>query len=207
MMITAIEPTKKGRFSIFLEGEFYCSLHGDILASSQLKCGQSIEICEVEDLYRESQLKITKDRALRLLSQRSYCSGGLYRKLVEYSDEEAAQAAVERMEELGLLDDEDYARRFASDCISLKGYSRKRTFQAMLEKGIDRDTAENALEMLDADDSHAVGELLRKKYYARIAKGDPRERDRVIAALTRRGFAYGEIRRALELLEEELPEG
>lgn len=125
MTVTDIAPTKRGRYGVFVDGEFYCSLHADF--AYKLSIGGEVLQETLDELYRESQYKITRERALKLLGQRAYTEQGLYEKLLSYADEQSAAAAVARMVELGILNDADYARRFASDCVKLKGFSLGRT--------------------------------------------------------------------------------
>ena len=61
-----------------------------------------------------------KSLALQHLSRRSMSAKQLKDKLKERVGEEAADMAVERMAELGYLDDADYAGRLARDLTNLR---------------------------------------------------------------------------------------
>lgn len=206
MRITDFSATKKGRIALFVDGEFYCSLHLDIFAATSLEVGTEVNALQLESLRERSEETVTRERAIRLLSARSYTVQGLYEKLLAYSDEDCASAAVTRMIELGLLDDEDYARRYASDCLKLKGWSRKKTKQSLLQKGIDRELAEETLAAFaDEDDTGeepAIAALVLKKYRSRLE--DEQGVRKTIDALLRAGFRYDDIRRVLENLAEDL---
>ncbi|MFR9159980.1 MAG: hypothetical protein ACLVJ8_06130 [Ruthenibacterium lactatiformans] len=65
----------------------------------------------------------------------------------------------------------------------------------LAEKGIDRDAVDTALAELAPDETQACRALIEKNYGRRLREGG---RDKVIAALARRGFSYGAIRAALE---------
>jgi regulatory protein len=162
-LCTAIEKTKKGRFSVFVDGEFVCALHADVFSRSSIAVGRELEPDYLEELRLESEERITKDRALRLLSARSYTRRGLVEKLRLYSDAETAEAVAGRMEELGLIDDADYARRYAEECVSRKGFSLYRARQALLEKGIDRDVAEEALAEYEEEPEAAIATIIERK--------------------------------------------
>ena len=203
MRITDIRPvkSKKNRYSIFLDDEFFCSLHVDILLGSRLECGREISEEEITHLHRQSEEKITRERALRLLGARSYTKHGLYEKLLAYADEDCAAAAVARMEELGLLNDEDYARRYAADCRNLKGYAPRRIAQELARKGIDRDTAEAVLEEMDDDPEPAIAQVIVRKYLRNLH--DEKGAQRIIGALARMGYAFGDIRTVIAHLQED----
>ena len=198
--VTDIQPTRKGRYSVFLDGEFYCALHVDIFAVAHLRIQQLAALTDMEALWRRSEMKITKDRALRLLSQREYASGRLRRKLMEYSDQEAADEAVARMQELGLVDDYDYALRYTRDCYNLKGYSRSRAKQALIERGVPREIVQQVLEEIEYDAEALIWQQLQGRYARRMQQ--PENYDKVAAALLRRGFSSADIHRAMREFAE-----
>lgn len=201
MLVTAIEQTKRGRFSIFVEGEFVFALHADIYLTANLQPGAAVTPERLEELRDASEARITRERALRLLSGRSYTQQGLYRKLCERADEQYAAAAVARMIELGLLDDADYARRYAADCVNLKGFSHRRTAQELARKGIDRDIIEQVLEARDDDPQLAIAGLLKRKYWRHLE--DEKGIAKATNALVRLGYSFGDIRAVLANLAED----
>ena len=66
---------------------------------------------------------------------------------------------------------------------------------------MDREIALQAAGEPETDDAALALELLRKKYYNRLQTEE--DRRRVRAALARRGFGGGDIRRAMEAFGEE----
>ncbi len=201
MCITDIRLTKRGRMSIYVDGEFTCTLHTDIYATSKLEVGQEITSQRLEELFGLSQEKIAKESALRLLSQRSYTAKGLRDKLAKHADQESAQTAVARMEELGLVDDADYARRYAAYCLKTKGYSIRRTAQALREKGIHRELAQEVLSEIEIDPELAVARVVLRKYMRYLE--DEKGVNKTINALARLGFAYEDIRRVVSNLQKD----
>jgi len=201
MLITDIGQTKKGRYSIFCDGEFYCSLHADVFAPSRLKTGAEIARGELDALHRRSELKITTDRALRLLSVRSYSAHGLRQKLAAYTDEESADAATARMAELGYINDLDYARRLCTDCINRKGFSAYRAKQALREKGIAREIIEQVMDERDDDPEPQIAAVVLRKYMRFLE--DEKGFAKTTNALLRLGYRHGDIRRVLENLMED----
>lgn len=116
------------------------------------------------------------------------------------------------MDELGLLNDEAFARRAAEWLLS-KNKSRSEILRWMDGRGVDRDLARQALEeayeerQADAPeglgpDGAAALRLVEKQYAAKLAAG---KKQNVLAALARRGFSSGDARRAVELWLEEHP--
>ena len=79
-----------------------------------------------------------EEKALYLLEHRAHSKKELENKITRAEfDREAARSAVEHMEELGLLNDEDYARRLANELFTRKKFGARRVKQELRQKGID----------------------------------------------------------------------
>lgn len=201
MEVTGIERTRRGRYSVYLDGEFFCALHPDVFAASGLRAGVGVTGEEMEALSRESEGRITRERALRLLGQRAYTERGLYDKLRERANERDAAAAVARMKELGYLDDRDYAHRYAEEVTRTKGFSRLRVEQELLRRGVGREIIDETLGLLEEEPRQAIARVIRRKYLRCL--GDEKGVQRTIGALTRLGYRYGDIREVIANLQED----
>ena len=105
------------------------------------------------------------------------------------------------MEELGLVNDENYARRLAHDLIYLKKLSVRGAKYKLMEKGIDRELCEEILEEFDVDPVEQLVELIERKYADKL--DDEKGRRRTVAALQRLGYSWGDIKSALAEFEED----
>lgn len=203
MVLTRIETTRQGRVALFVDGEFRCSLHPDVFALSRLQVGAAVAPEQLARLEEQSQWQSAKSLALRLLSARSYTAHTLYCKLAaKCENQEVARAAVARMEELGLIDDRDYALRYVRDCMNLGKLAPQTVRYKLQELGIAEQYIEEALaqfEELDLQDR--ILSILHKKYPAALQ--EEKIRRRAIAGLGRMGYRYDDIRRALRAMEEE----
>lgn len=198
--LTQIKETKKGRLALFLDGEFVFSLDEETFARANLHEGDELESWQVEDLRKQSDTRRALDKAMDYLSLRDHASGELYQKLCRKFDAPSAAYAVARAGELGLLDDAGFARRRAAELLR-KRKSRREILTDLAAKGIDRDTAAEAVEALyECDEEGENPELataralVQRHYAAKLAAG---KRDQVAAALARRGFSHTIIREAL----------
>jgi regulatory protein len=113
-----------------------------------------------------------------------------------FAEEEIA-AAIERLIELGELDDERFARRYAEDKRELSGWGGERIREALMRRGIDRDLIETALESESRlDQVERAAGLLAGRGPALVTEA---ERARALAFLARRGYelevAHEAIRR------------
>lgn len=198
--LTQIKETKKGRLALFLDGEFVFSLDEDTFAGANLHEGDDLEPWQVEELRKQSDTRRALDKAMDYLSLRDHAAGELYQKLCRKFDEHSAAYAVARAGELGLLDDAGFARRRAAELLR-KRKSRREILRDLAAKGIDRDTAAQAVEALyepgeDGEDPEeaAARALVERQYAAKLAAG---KREQVAAALARRGFSHAIIRAVL----------
>ena len=125
------------------------------------------------------------------------------RKHGAYLPPETVEQVVQRLRELGLLDDLDYGRRLAADLLNLRGYSLGRVRQTLYQRRLDKETIDQVMgELSEIDQIAPIVALVNKKYLQKLR--EPRGREKVAAALQRRGYRYDEIREALSQVTEGL---
>ena len=145
-----------------------------------------------EDKYRAAL-----DMAAKQLSYRALSAKMLRDKLLAKGhDEEAADYA------LALLNDMLFAESVVRG-YTRKGYGAARIRQELTRRGIDRDTAEAAMQTFSPDEAQMLA-LLEKRLHGDVS--DRKEVEKAVAALQRRGFAWNDIKRALETYGSSLPE-
>lgn len=139
---------------------------------------------------REQALKT----AANVLQYRQRSARALYERLLEKEiAPEDAEYAVERLKQLGYLNDGEYAALLVRE-LSGRGYGPRRIRQTLREKKLEPETVEAAMETCQTDP-----EQLRRYVESRL-KGqtaDRRSLKRVSDGLCRRGFSWEDIRRAL----------
>lgn len=175
---------------------------------SSYRVGGEITPEQWEALLTRSQYNRARERALYLLGLRDYACAELEQKLHTEATPEIAAAVVERLREVGLLDDGQYAARLARHLAQYKQYPRRRIQQELRRRGLPEEMAASAAEEAECDDLQQALALLEKKYYNKL--NTPEDRRRVTAALVRRGFRFGTIRQAMEAVsgadDEEITE-
>ena len=150
-----------------------------------------------EDKYRAAL-----DMAAKQLSYRALSAKMLRDKLLAKGhDEEAADYALAWLTERSMLNDELFAESVVRG-YTRKGYGAARIRQE-LSRGIDRDPAEAAMPTFSPDEAQMLA-LLEKRLRGDIS--DRKEIEKAVAALQRRGFAWNDIKRALETYGSSLPE-
>ena len=69
--ITGLEKTKRGRYSVFVDGEFLWSLDGETLLKSRVRPGAVLEYAYLEEVKAQSDAVGCREKALTLLGQRA----------------------------------------------------------------------------------------------------------------------------------------
>lgn len=97
--------------------------------------------------------------ALRLLAARSYSEKAMREKLLLRSDLELAQKTIERLYELKLLNDREFAENFVSSQRRMKPISNTALMYKLRQKGVNPNDSAG---LLEEDEDSACLELLSK---------------------------------------------
>lgn len=209
MKITSIEKTKKGRYSIFADGEFVFSVSADQIISDKIHIGKEVDTDDLREILSNSQRMYAKQKALNLLSARSYTRKGLGDKLLQVADEGVVTEILDYFESIGYINDEDYAVRKANDLYNLKKYGKSRVISALIAKGINKELAISVAEKRQPED---IGEklysVLERKYSRVFEDIEDRQdyykkRMKVQGALVRMGYGYDDINSAIQRFLDE----
>lgn len=200
MLITDIRARRKAMSALYIDGEFAMELDTATLEENGITPGMSITDEELKELIDKSGLKRAKSKALYLLSYRDHSRKELKDKIKRNCDEKSAELAVERMEELGLIDDESFAEKYASELLFVKKYSVRRTEYELMQKGIDRILCDEIIERLEPDERQLIASLIDKKYFKKL--GDEKGRRQTVVALQRLGYRYEDIRAVIGDFDE-----
>lgn len=197
--ITDITKTKKGLNALFSENGFLFSVDDMLLAQYKIKTGSCFSQQELTLLYEKSNTNKAVQKAYNLLSYRSHSRSELYTKLCRNFDADCAEAACDRMENLGLINDEEYCKAKAEYLINVKKCSLGETRAKLLTLGINKDIIECCIQLYDSDvQAENLRYIIEKKYYSKLDQPQ-----KVIAALMRKGFGYSDIKSALRSMEIE----
>ncbi len=199
MKITYISEYKGDTWEVGLDGGGKFYVNRSVVEDFSLREGMNITSTALEQIKDADVLRKAKKRALYLLGERSMCRGELLSKLTRSYGEEIADEAVEYVEELGYIDDEEYAPKLADYLIRRKRWGIYRAKREMIHRGLDAELVENTLaEFSEEELDEELTELIEKKYSSKLANYD--DRRRTIAALMRRGYSYSSIKRCIEAL-------
>lgn len=110
---------------------------------------------------------------------------------------------ITRYQEAGLLNDLAYAEARARSLMS-RGVAGRSIRMKLIEKGVDADTIDQALEALTEEardpELHAAIKLARRRRLGPFADPDKREshKEKHLAAMARSGFSYDMAKRVIE---------
>jgi regulatory protein len=124
---------------------------------------------------------------------------------------DVAAAVLDRMTEVGLIDDHAYAQMLVRSQQVGRGLAKRALARELRTKGIDDDLAQEALASIsDADERSRARELVDKKLRAMNGLGIEVQTRRLAGMLARKGYSpnltYAVIRDAIADAPEHLPD-
>ena len=200
MTITA-QQGRGRKIHILIDGEYRLTVTRDFWEGQNIRSGDEIDDAEFAAFCEAAGSCRAFNAAVDLLSRRDHSAKELERKVARRSGSEFARGAVERLEELGYVNDERYARSLAAELYERRGMGKRRIEQELRERGVSRDIASACVEELDGDDVERITALLNTKFAGRFS--DEKGRRRTFAALTRLGYGCSDICSAMRQADEE----
>lgn len=199
----AAKPDRAGRYALRFSDGSTMRLYRQTVEDFGLYTGLELDQGQMEALREAAGQMSAKMRAVRIVTASNVSKRDLRQRLIQKGEDPGqADAAVQWMEDLKLVDDRETAAQIVRGC-ALKGYGIARAKQALYEKRIPKEYWEDALEDYP-DQTESIVAFLRSRLGT---DADERSRKRAIDALIRRGHSYGDVRQALRQLELEIPEG
>ena len=202
MVITDITVTKRGRYSLFVDGDFLFSVDGQTVLEYGLKKGLEVDCGFLDELQSACLEKKARDKAMDLLSRRPYGERELIDRLAKDFPRPLCAALCATLRDAGLIDDRAFAGQLCEEYGQLRGFSARRIKQELYKRGFDRELIEELCAPDEEEEVARARRLIEKSYLRKLGmEGGP---DKVRAALSRQGFSYGTIREAMrEYITEE----
>lgn len=228
MKIEKLEPSrhKQGRWLVWLDDASLVRVGEGDVVSLGLYAGKELTDDEAAALIAAGERSRLMERAVGLLAQRPMSRKELldklcapprpkrekypYDKLDDAPDPEVlqvqrealrerAEAVADRLADLGLLNDEEYARA-VSRHYAAKGYGPRKIRDELYRRGVPREFWEGALKEREPDEGQ-LEKLARQK----LRDGEPTRENlkKVSDYLARRGYGWEEISGALDRIREE----
>lgn len=200
MEITLLRQYKGKTYEVELDSERRLYLHIDIVVDFGLKTGMQIERDELKKIIYASNFRRAYEYSLYCLDYRDYSAEDLYQKILNtYKSEKLCLAVIKKLTEAGIIDDRRYAEKLARKLVESKKYGYRRAKREILLKGIDEETAEEALDRYSDIYYSNLMELLEKKHCRFLTdRTDRKSIEKVKNALVRYGYGFDDINSAVK---------
>lgn len=196
MVIRELKPSKRvqGRWLAVLEDGSILRVGEKEVIDFALYAGKELTEDEAQVIVEAARRTGLKEKTINLLARKPMSRRELERKLGEWeASEEETVAICDRMEELGFLNDGEYAARLVRH-YSAKGYGERKLRDELYRRGIPREFWEEALARAE-DSAGAIDAFIEKKLAGKTV--NQKELKKVSDALARRGFSWSDISNAL----------
>lgn len=192
LTITAIEPQKrrKGRYNIYVDGEYVASLGAEAIIKAGIKAGAAISQKALDDAVLADNIQYAFDSAITLLAHGMRTQGDLEQRLRGRGIAEAAIApALDKLESYGYVDDMVYAREFVRSDIASGRWGRMAVAHRLREKRLPREVIDQAMLSYTEEEERRNAKRQLESLQSK-STGDKRQaRQKAYAALARRGFS------------------
>ena len=199
MKVTDITPQKhnKSRVSVYLDGKSAFSLDEVDAYRLKIKIGSVLTDEDVERCNLESNLSKAISKAADILSRKPATAYEITVKLRDKGyDDSVIFVAVAELEELGYINDYDYANLYL-DYAEEKCYGKKKIRYELENKGVDPHIIEDVLAQRENTDSAGLAQRIYEKY-GNVDMSDMKMRSRVSRYLVSRGFDFSEVNDAVK---------
>lgn len=154
-------------------------------------------------LLRERSYPFAMEKAVALLAMRPRTEKELREALKRNAyPEHTIERVLARMNEAGYINDSDFADQWTASRIG-KGMGIQRIRMELRQKGIDASEIDRAFASIDEEDRSAGALKAARKAANGKNLSDPKDRQKVLAALARRGYDYSSARDALSAVMDE----
>jgi regulatory protein len=176
-----------GRARVWVDGEFWAEIDAEVAAERGLREGVALDPEELEEVRVAGERTLAMNRALHFLGYRARSRKEVRDRLRRYGyGEETVDAIVGRLEELGYLDDEEFARAVVRE--KSRRYGPRRVSAELRRSGVDAKLAQEVVEGEFAERSEL--QEARSQAARRYNRGgSDAEARRVYGFLTRRGYS------------------
>lgn len=180
------------------------SLNEALVAAERLGPGDELDEAGVARLMVAEQERTLFDRAARLLGVRPRSRAELRRRLLQPSprrappSEQAVDHALDRLGELGYLDDTAFATYWTEQRDRFSPRSARALRQELRQRGVDAETAAATADP-EGDEPRAIS-AGRKRLRSLEGLDEQAFTTRLGGYLQRRGFSYGVARAAIRAL-------
>jgi regulatory protein len=211
-VVTALQATRRGKVSLYVDGEFVCSVSDSFVARWRLFRGRELDDQTLAELRSQASAEGVAADAYRLLGHRARSRHELRSRLLRKGHEgPVVEGVLDKLAVDGLLNDAEFTRCYVADKRGLSGWGVQRIRRGLVALGVAGEVIDAALANGTTGGEADDAELERALEFLRH-KGAPlppleTARRRAFQALQRRGFAGDVSYAALKRWIDEVPAG
>jgi len=178
---------RRGKARIWVDGEFWAEIDAEVALERGLREGVALGLGELDEARAAGERALAMNRALHFLGYRARSRREVRDRLRRYGyGEETVEGVVGRLEDLGYLDDEEFARTATRE--KARRYGPRRVSADLKRSGVDAELAQNVVDEEFAGRSEL--EEARSAAARRYNRGgSDAEARRVYGFLVRRGYS------------------
>jgi regulatory protein len=178
---------RRGKAKISVDGEFWAEIDADVAIERGLREGAVLSLEELNGVRVKGERPIAMGRALNLLGYRARSEAEIRERLTRYGYVgETIEGVVLRLQELGYLDDAEFARMKARE--KARRYGPRRVSVELKKSGVGEALAREVVEEEFAGRSE-LGEARSTAARRYNGRGSDAEARRVYGFLVRRGYS------------------
>jgi regulatory protein len=199
MLITKVQKSRRerNRYDVYFDDQKSLRVSESVRTKFGLFTGVQIDDETLDNLRAADERERAHQIAVNFISYRPRSSREVLDRLTKKGfDPSLSSELVERLRELNLLNDIEFARMFVRDRLLRKPMGRALLRKKLMEKGISFQMCESVIKeyVTDRDEEVAAKNLLTRKLkmsQARYSKLDPVTRQkRLMDYLLQRGFSH-----------------
>lgn len=206
--ITRIQAQKrKGRYNIFLDGEYAFPVDEALIVKHLLRKGMEISPQLQETLKTEDNFRKGYQRALNYLSYGLRSEKEVREDLADKEFIEQADDIVEKLKEQCLINDEEYAKAYVRTAANLNRKGPRVIQNELKRRGIHELNIQGALPEYVYDDQVDNAVILAEKQWKKGKQKSQRETvQKVKQHLMKKGFDMDVIQAAIEIIDTDKDE-
>lgn len=199
-IITKIESQKKNkdRVNIYVNDEFFMAIYTELVYTFNLKKGMEVDIEDFKSVLNQEMFLKAKNKALNILSKADQSEKKIREKLSPDFEEETIDRVIEFLLKNKFIDDELLAQKIVNTNINLNKYGKNKIKQNLYNKGLSKESINEAILDIDNDKQFENALHLGQKRYERLKNEDKNKiYQKISQHLAYKGFDYDIIKRVL----------
>ena len=196
MLIKSIVKYKGNTYEVSFLDYDSIYLNSETILQFGLTSNMDISLERLNQTIYADTLRKARERALYLLDYKDYSYIQLYEKLEVTYPQDICLDVLSKLVELGIINDNRYAKNLAERLILVKKYGSYRVIRELTLKGIDKDLAEEVVSYYDGTQLERLEDLINSKYSRYLV--DDKDLNKVKNALVRLGYSYDLINQVLD---------